>query len=159
MLRLIKDAPGYAVTDDGRVWSYKGDDLDGHELKTRARGPYRMVTLSVDGKPLYRLVHRLVLEGFVGPCPEGCEARHLNGDGADNRLDNLQWGTPAENAADQAQHGTRPRKERHGSAKLTEAQVVEIRRRAANGDLHRVIADDFPVSRRMVGKIVAGKAW
>jgi HNH endonuclease len=39
-------------------------------------------------------VHRLVLEAFAGPCPEGAEPRHLNGDRADNRWpQNLEWVT------------------------------------------------------------------
>lgn len=37
---------------------------------------------------------------FVGPRPAGCAgARHLNGIQTDNRLENLAWGTAAENSA------------------------------------------------------------
>ena len=53
-----------------------------------------------------RLVHRLVLEAFVGPRPEGMVARHLNGDPGDNRLENLAWGTQSENNYDKVRHGT-----------------------------------------------------
>lgn len=42
-------------------------------------------------------VHRLVLETFVGPCPEGYEADHRNRDRSDNRLSNLRYVTRAEN--------------------------------------------------------------
>ena len=42
-------------------------------------------------------VHRAVLLAWVGPCPEGCEADHLNGNNTDNRLCNLQWVTKSEN--------------------------------------------------------------
>jgi len=65
------------------------------------------VMLSCHGKAIGRLVHRLVLETFVGPCPPGMECRHFpDDDKRNNRLDNLQWGTPKENAQDKIIHGT-----------------------------------------------------
>src|SRR5688572_6260712 len=53
-----------------------------------------------------RLIHHLVLEAFVGPCPEGMECRHVDGSPPNNRLDNLSWGTHVENEADKRRHGT-----------------------------------------------------
>lgn len=53
-----------------------------------------------------RYVHRLVLEAFVGPCPEGLIACHNNGDPTDNRLENLRWDTPSSNMFDKQAHGT-----------------------------------------------------
>lgn len=53
------------------------------------------------------LVHRVVLLSFVGPpLPDQTHVRHLNGDSADNRLENLAWGTPQQNADDRKRHGT-----------------------------------------------------
>lgn len=49
-------------------------------------------------------VHRMVLAAFKGPCPEGQEARHINGDRADNRPENLEWGTHVENHWDKRRH-------------------------------------------------------
>jgi hypothetical protein len=49
-------------------------------------------------------VHRLVLDAFVGPCPDGMECRHLNGVKADCRLSNLAWGTRKENIEDRVRH-------------------------------------------------------
>jgi hypothetical protein len=63
-----------------------------------------------------RLVHQLVLETFVGPCPENQETRHLDGIPANNRLENLCWGTSQENnGLDKRRHGTLALGERHGS--------------------------------------------
>ena len=52
------------------------------------------------------LVHRLVLEAFVGPCPEGMECCHGDGNGCNNRLENLRWDTPRNNHRDKRTHGT-----------------------------------------------------
>lgn len=43
------------------------------------------------------LAHHAVLLAWVGPCPEGYQCDHINGNAADNRLENLEWITPAEN--------------------------------------------------------------
>ena len=69
---------------------------------------YRAVTFNRSGEVVQYKVHRLVLEAFVGPCPPGEEARHLNGIRHDNRLANLAWGTRIENNFDRVLHGTHP---------------------------------------------------
>lgn len=71
----------------------------------------------------------LMLEAFVGPRPKGLVARHLNDIPADDRLDNLAWGTHKQNKEDAIRNGRQPVRERHGMAKLTWPQVREIRRR------------------------------
>lgn len=78
---------------------------------TRKTG-HLTVSLSLNGKIVSRDVHRLVMEAFVGPCPAGQEVRHLNGNAADNRLDNLAYGTRQQNVRDMMRHGTA-----HGQAK------------------------------------------
>ena len=65
------------------------------------------VHLSRNGEKACKFVHRLVLEAFVGPCPAGMVCRHFpDRNPANNRLENLQWGTPLENEADKLVHGT-----------------------------------------------------
>lgn len=66
---------------------------------------YPRVTLKVGGARHNYLVHHLVLKAFVGPKPAGMECRHLNGNPADDRLENLKWGTPTENSYDTVRHG------------------------------------------------------
>lgn len=53
----------------------------------------------------YYARHRLVLEAWVGPCPPGLECGHLNGMAGDDRLENLLWVTPEENAHHRMRHG------------------------------------------------------
>ena len=70
-----------------------------------ASGHLRVALCPGDGRQHTKKVHRLVLEAFVGPCPDGMECCHANGDPADNRLANLRWDTPASNTQDRIRHG------------------------------------------------------
>jgi hypothetical protein len=58
-----------------------------------------------DGGKSYR-VHRLVLEAFIGPLPDGMEVRHLDDDPNNNHLTNLVYGTRSENMHDRVSNGT-----------------------------------------------------
>ena len=75
-----------------------------------------------------RCVGRLVLLAFVGPPLPGQECRHLDDDHENCTLNNLKWGTHLENIHDAMRNGKTPRGESSGRSKLTEVQVLEIRR-------------------------------
>lgn len=97
----------YEVSDQGRVRSAPRPKTRGGLLRPGGhRSGHLHVVLSRAGRVCTRQVHRLVLEAFTGPCPEGQECRHLNGDPADNRHVNLCWGTRSENVQDMIRHGT-----------------------------------------------------
>lgn len=59
-----------------------------------------------DGRRLSKTVHSLVMLAFAGPCPDGHEIRHLDGDHLNNARTNLAYGTRSENAQDRVRHGT-----------------------------------------------------
>jgi hypothetical protein len=121
---------------------------------------YRRVTLYNAAGGKYRSeVHRIVLNAFVGPCPEGLVCRHLNGKPADCRLVNLRWDTQKANIADTLEHGTRARGETQGNSKLTEDAVRAIRKRYGEGATQRELSRDFGISRRTVVGIVRGESW
>lgn len=118
------------------------------ELAQKKCGPkldYRFVFIRLDGsKPKAYMIHRLVLEAFVGPCPRGHEACHNNGNPADNRLENLRWGTREDNLRDIVRHGTRRKGDSHGRAKLTAKDVYAIRTLRDRGFTYMEIAANFP---------------
>ena len=67
---------------------------------------HRIVTLQRAGIIQTLLVHRLVLTAFRGPCPIGMQCCHFpERDPGNNRVDNLRWGTHADNVADRRAHG------------------------------------------------------
>lgn len=104
-------------------------------------------------------VHSLVLAAFIGPRPTGHQAAHGNGSRDDNRLENLRWATPLENNNDKIAHGTLLVGARHPMARLSDAQVMEIRGRRAAGEAPRLIAKSFGVSAATVCEISNGKKW
>jgi hypothetical protein len=89
----------YEVGDDGSVWSTRFGKRRRLKPYPDGRG-YLAVILRRGGRSHMFRVHRLVLESFVGPRPDGRECRHLDGDRVNNALTNLTWGTRAENNAD-----------------------------------------------------------
>jgi hypothetical protein len=93
---------------DRQVWSARG-------FWMRVRGRilalsslptgHLHVTLKHGGRSENRQVHRLVLEAFAGPCPEGMEACHGDGDPTNNALSNLRWDSRSANVRDAVLHG------------------------------------------------------
>lgn len=116
-----KAVPGhegrYEVSDLGRVRSLdaavkcsgpvKGEFYSHRKGRMLRPGRMPFGHLSVAlGKGNSRCVHELVLLAFVGAPPEKHECLHANGVPADNRLENLRWGTRGENIRDAVKHGT-----------------------------------------------------
>ena len=173
----IKGFDGYRVGSDGSVWSaWKRSGMQGltgahwvlsdewHRLKPGfVKGYPRVCLYKQDGRKHYRRVHHLVLEAFVGPCPQGLECRHLDGVRLNAAVGNLAWGTPVENARDKRRHGTLGRARVCGEAnhnhKLTTGQVAEIRQLLDAGLSQRNIAARFGVSHFSIGAIDRGKTW
>jgi HNH endonuclease len=163
--REIADFPGYRVSRDGEVQSRWGRGRRDWRKGTwrplkpiRRDGGYYAVNLHRDGKKTARHIHRLVLDAFVGPRPPGMVCRHLDGDPSNNFVENLAWGSYAENEADKLRHGTRARGSRARS-KFYEDQVLEIRQRWSEGVSVRELAATYGVRRQTVESIVSGKTW
>ena len=102
-----------------------------------------------------RLLHRCVLEAFVGPCPTGMEGSHKNDDVTDNRLDNLLWETRSDNC----KRRRRPAPENSRNRKLSVAQVLEVRSLVAAGAVQRHLAKRFGVTPTCIHAIVKRKSW
>lgn len=117
---------------------------------------YKVVNL---GRGVVKFVNRLVCEAFHGSPFDGAEAAHGDGDPANNAAENLRWATPVQNSADKVRHGTSSRGEKHRDAKLTESQVMEIRRRRHAGERNMDVAAAFNISPQSVSHIVSGKKW
>ena len=118
MPEIWRSVPGYEgyyeVSDRGNVRS-----LDRYVARRDGtwrfiRGQSRTPTVSPDGHlrvspskdnvPELRAVHRLVLEAFIGPCPDGMECCHRDDNKLNNNLSNLRWDTHRANLEDYARN-------------------------------------------------------
>jgi hypothetical protein len=154
----------YAVSSLGRVRSFhagRGSGKRGGLLKPQV-GTSGHLTLRLSRNSAGKTVqiHQLVMRAFVGPCPAGMEVCHGPNGALDNRLSNLSYGTRSKNhGADRVRDGKSNRGERQWMAKLTEAQVIDIRRRYAAGALQRSLASEYGVTRSTIGSAIAGGHW
>jgi hypothetical protein len=165
----VADWLAYEVSSFGRVKSYwirirkKGNGGffhviggSGKILKASPnRKGYLRITFSDNaGRRENRLIHQLVLETFVGPCPSGMQARHHpDVDKRNNRLGNLGWGTPSQNAADSVLAGAI-----HG-VRLTRPDVERIWPRLVAGEGHRAIAAELGVCQQTITSLARRETW
>jgi hypothetical protein len=179
VLKPIENFRGYYASECGWIWStwkmgkgyiWAPDAKQPMRLAcpiNKRKGKsieqcYRVVTL-VDGeKKYFGQIHRLIIRAFKGPPPEEkYQAAHDNGNPQDNRIENLIWKSPLENIRDKYRHG------RIGHVfgeqlnhKLTEEQVLEIRRRYAAGGVQQWrLAKEFGLHQVTVSEIVTRKIW
>lgn len=161
----IPSLPNYEITKDGVVavksWGKRNLRRDRFILSPFKNGNgYFVVTiLTHENKRRHRLVHRLLLETFVGPCPPGMEGLHLDSNPLNNDLSNLKWGSRAENESHKIGNGTSNQGSRHGRSKLTENQIPLIRKMHADGYTQQEIADSLGVTRANIAFITQGKTW
>lgn len=104
--------------------------------------------------------HRLSWELAYGPIPDGLLVRHSCDNPPCVRVDHLSLGTSADNKHDSVSRGRHAHGERAGNAKLTAADVLEIRRRYIHGDeTHRSLAAEFGVANTRIHAILTGRSW
>ena len=176
----VLDARGYQVSNLGRVRSF-WTKCTGYHAKNkpfvsntvqRMIPPkflptgYAQVQLYPDGTEKHKYIHRLVLEAFVGPCPQGMEACHNDGDRKNNSVDNLRWDTKRGNMADAVKMGhmhgggeNHCHGENHHFASLSNKQVLKIRQLASGGVRNIDIAKRFNITGALVWKIVSRYSW
>ena len=83
---------------DGRLATLKGVVRSVRLNKKRKNYQYRQTELSKNGVVKTFHIAHLVCEAFYGPRPEGYQCMHLDGNCANDRADNLAWGTVYENS-------------------------------------------------------------
>jgi DNA-binding transcriptional regulator YiaG len=120
--------------------------------------------LSRDGLFKNKKVHRLVAQTFIPNIKNLPQVNHGDGNKQNNFVDNLEWCTNEENQLHAIEYlgvnKNKARGEKHGSNKLKEYQIIEIKELLKEGKLtQQRIANLYNVSRRTIGYIKSGKIW
>lgn len=139
----------------------------GSIIKPKLRKDGRLtVGLRKNGTRVFRFVHRLVCEAFHGPrpSPRHVVAHFPDRDPTNNIPSNLRWATHLENSADRRVHDTTPTGERNYFARLTEADVLEIRRLYKRGKPRhpgnqQALSERFGVVPAYIQMVANGQAW
>lgn len=162
--------PDYLISDQGEVMSYRPKNGRGPRMtvgrlmnpsKVSGKKYFHIPLLDVTGTRIYRKIHLLVLEAFVGPCPEDMEGCHEDGDAANNKLSNLRWDTHVNNMEDQLTHGTRRKGEDINLSVLNEEQAREVIKAIPHWKfgMGRMFAQKFGVSDGTISQIKRGITW
>ena len=155
----ISGFPDYCAYASGRIWSTRSQRF----LKPNKGAKYPYVVLYKDGKRHEKRVHRLILETLVGPCPDGMEGCHNDGNRRNNGLDNLRWDTRKSNMHDAIRHGTHSCLrcgEQSGNSKLKEQDARMVIYTYRTGLFtFKEIAGFYNVVESTVNNIVIGRNW
>jgi len=152
----------YEVSNYGRIKSFPRQGSCGGILKSiKHNNGYLGVGLFKNGIRKDFLVHRLVLETFIGPCPKGKEGCHNDGNKENNFIGNLRWDTKKENCKDRKIHGNERNQNgsKNNMAKLNDNKIREIIKLHLEGKSNTEIAKIFNVSQPNVSLIVNRKTW
>jgi len=169
MPEVWKPIPGfkrYEASNEG--WIRSLWDKNGKKVKKILRPTFPngnghlAVGLTKNGttsESLTRQVHSLILLSFAGPCPEGMECIHQDGDKLNNRIGNLKWGTRSENQQMRVVMNPESYQE-CGPGKLLKNEVAQIKRLYhVNHYSQLKIAYCFDISHTTVSKIINGHRW
>jgi len=163
-MRDVKGYEGfYSVTICGKVFTHRRNKF--MKPGTGGGGRYKMVTLTRNGIVKGFLVHRLVAIAYLHNPDNKPEVNHMDGDRENNSLSNLEWVTRKENV-DHAirtglmnpcppestffKKGFDPR--RRLVSKLSEDDVLKIRKRSRDGENYRQISKDYPIDEANIRK-------
>ena len=156
----IGGVSGYEVSNLGRVRSWRREKP--HIMKPLPFHGWNylsvMLIVGENSKRGYFSLHRLVAQAFI-PNPENKpEVNHINGDKTDNRAENLEWCTRAENMRRAVNTGAVKTGEAHAEAKLTNKQVLYIRENTEKLTCNQ-LGKIFNVNPATVSLIQLGKTY
>ena len=174
----MKDIPGYeglyAITEDGRVWSYPREWINGrgkiHKhngkwLKFNNKKGYNTCTLRKNNKAKYYTVHRLVAVIYLANPNNYPQINHKNGIKTDNRVENLEWCTASYNQLHNIhvlgnnQRVLNQSGEDNYMAKLNDSSILEIKEKYLKGFTRTQLAKNYNCSRTLISLIIDNKIW
>ena len=145
----------YCISKNGNVYSYYTNKI----LKQRNnKKGYPSVYLTINGKGISKVVHRLVAKTFI-PNPYNLpQVNHIDGDKTNNNVNNLEWCTNQENHNHKMKNGFNVslKGEKSGRSKLTEKQAIDI---YTSKEPYKNLMEKYNVSKSTISSIRGGRNW
>lgn len=144
---------------ENRFWpkvDIRGADECWNWLSTLTKQGYG--TIWDNDRQLQKRAHRLSWEIHHGPIPDGSVIRHLCHNTSCVNPAHLAVGTHADNGHDQLTNPNRPFGETHGTAKLTDIDVLRIRS-LRDTQSQSVIAKEYGVTQALISHIQIRRIW
>jgi hypothetical protein len=128
-------------------------------VEQRVPQGYLLVRAMISGKRVVGLAHRLVWQNLHGDIPDGKTVNHQNGIKDDNRPENIELRTTAENMEHAHRSGLiDQRGEKNPAAKLSDREVVQIRLAYDQGSYTmEQLSERFGVRVQQISRIVRGQ--
>lgn len=146
--RQVPGFPGVEASTEGRVRV---------TLSPVPWGPY--LGLRLPGSPKWLRVHDLVALAFHGPKPPGLVTDHKDRDHQNNHPRNLRYVVQGDNIRNSQGCVLDRPGEKNPRAVLTQENVLEIRRRRAQGEPGSLLAEEFNVTQGTVCDIHKRRTW
>lgn len=128
--------------------------------QTQDKNGYLYVSVKIGEKRPKFSSHRIIAKAFVPGYQDGLHVNHIDGVKTNNHPDNLEWVTNEENVAHAWKSGLCDlRGEKQPGHKLTQKQVIEIRKALRLGVSANALSVIAGVSPSTVHLIAKNKRW
>lgn len=151
----------YKIDKEGNIYSpWRG----WHKMSqhTNKAGYKELYLYTTESRKCFK-VHRLIMTTF---CPidkdiSNLQINHIDGNKANNNINNLEWCTRSENLLHAFKTGLekRPIGEKNPSHKLSEKEVKLICEELQNGKISQEIANRYNVSKGCISHIKNRRTW
>ena len=143
IFKEIKGLIGYEISDSSIIRNKSNGRIKSQYISSTG---YYMISISTKNKSKPYRVHRLLAEAFIPNPEKKPHINHIDGNKLNNQISNLCWVTHKENMQHAFKTGLANNTgSKNGMSKLTEDQVIKIKRLLSEG-----------VSQYKIAKIIGG---